>query len=1689
MSNLKIYQLVDGVSTPFPNVDSQIEIFDYTYNAKRMGGAPTITASVMYPTCLDSVWTDDVYATFNGEKYFLKQTPTSSIVNTEIGYKHDLELVSERIALDNIYFYDVVATDEPVDRPVSDSANVVFNGDVREFAERLNYSLQYAKMQTIDANGEYVSGYHVVVDDDVLSVPELITFENQFFSNVLQEIYNTYEVPYYFDGKTIHIGFTNNAITHTFSYGVDNALLSITKTNANNKVVNRVSGHGSEDNIPYYYPNLSPKGETTPVFYDEQNGTASYDKVVITDVQEYCDNIETNETLEYGVFGEAQLTTESGGSKIILNGTSNNYIANTDVAYKWSDLLYAPISFTRNFKVVKDGSFEIVAKIHNEGYSINDKNSYARVVDGTYINTSSPSGSSTQAELPELPFGVYAKNANGEYTVNVTNKYSWINGDLVFFVNNLSKNASADGEYRLIINVGLASYAELMKHPDINNKPQNFADKNFIINAMFEVNPLNADKWYAEKQGVFYDLDEVGLKLANGVTPAIGNIIRQDVKNYIPQQDNLMPSIYRNSLAMERFFPAINYPIRKTSSRVANTFLGEYEKRDEDAVIRIHNDKYKDENGEYYVFEHPYIDGKGKEHMVEFTDVHPTIEGVVNAQGLPLGMFLEFAYDEDDNDEQEEIDGNLVYKHPYFFAKLRKFDGEYGFNLFDHAIEEDEMAISFTDGNCAACHFVIGVDKNTKLNPVQVYLEDAQNPVTGEIYKAGTLQRDKNGNVLCGREHYQSAVTAQDEQQDTTKSEVWIALKKDIDTFHVMMPNAKNNFKPKACSSADAKDGDPFVILNIKLPQAYVDAAEDLLDKELIHYLYENNSEKFTFDITFSRIFLAQNPDILSKLNENASIQLQYNGKLHELYVSSYSYKANGKDALPDISVELADTLMVSENALQEAVNQVETNLLGKIGAMDAYKTGLRYFLRKDVKDTAREQIKFEKGIELNNGKIDGSGNATLSNVSATQVITSQFTTPNFDPSVMGVGAGLTTEQTTGTTTFTVDELVVRQKMTVAQLIIQEVKSVGGILVVSKSNGVIESVTPYYNDDGDIISFHIKLKDGATFENGDLVRCSQWDANNNNLRSYWGKWYAYSNDATMGVLVRKEQDATFGIDAMPVAGDQLVLMGSASDTDRDGFIVISAEDGMENISIYSGVNVPTETAMANGLKTRLGNLENVVWNGKNLSGYGLMANTSYLNGEFVVSIDGQSHNLADVVTEFKVTSGLVSSLVTSNYTKGRNLLVQTNQGVVGWSFSTNQGAGQPTLMDYSAIPNGIGKGVLIEIDRGVATITPTWEVFMYQLRPQKIQQGKTYTITMDAKMDVGGFKPQLYICKANASSPLISSIVASDVALVANEWTKLKWQVTATESGVQNGGQVVYIMIPSGYIGQFSAAYFANLKLEEGMLETEWSYAPEDNDEAFANMQSEITQTANEINIKVDNLEDDLEATGINIQDKTIVATSDNFVIKNNTGQQTTTIDKDGQIAGGSFIVKTPSEDMSVSPIIASWNEQGKTAGMQRFYYPSGGVQLEIGYDGTTDSVFRFYNETGGLLWCIGGYAGFKGATSDKLWEQKQLYYCGETEDGVPTDIGSLVGNTYYQCTTTDMDGAIDVTTYEIQSEDPDKRLNGYYCPVTAAVAYTSDSIGGLVQPTRYTRTYYQYIDGKIARTKIKTWVVDPNAQ
>lgn len=1090
---IKLYVYVDGVNdTPFPQgAEEPIEIGEFRYDAKRMGGAPTVTATVNYPTCLDNEWTDKVYAKFNGEKYYLKQTPTSSYSNESAMYKHELELVSERVILDNVYFFDaVVGEPQGDDKPVSNSTKVVLFGNIHEFVKRLNSSLEYAKLlkweDGIDENGNEIkipNGYHVVVDDDdnITKEERLMSFEDQFFSNVLQEIYNTYEVPYYFEGKTIHIGYSNsNAVVPTFSYGVDDALLSITKNNANYKVVNRATATGSSDNIPFYYPNNSPKGE---IAAEHSRKGAS---VSIIDAERYANKIALDGVIKYEDFSiaEESMTSEYGayesGEAIFLNKITGSTTRAFDLTF-----------FASNA-----GKLTL-----NLDYAID--------------NVRNPiKGSSLSSDTISCRFTVTLYKVRGDSVV-------------------VAKSVQRGSVEVPITSMG--SYVAKITMEFASKRADNTLTCNYKLYYSFDEGFTG---WTYEGKEI--NLSDIGLSVGDAVA---GDSITQKLVKYVKTSQNLMPSIYRETDGDERLYNAINYPYPKPEG-FDNTLLNGY--YGEDGILRnrlgeyevegyIHNDAYKNEDGTYIHFNNPYIEGKPKEHIFTVDDIKPTIKET-EVNGLRIDMFSEFAYDDDDNDETyEDEEGNVYFKHPYFYGKLRVMD----FNLFDHAIEQQPMTISFTSGHCGACNFEIGVtEEYPQKNPVQVYEKDTT--INGILHKAGSLKRDENGMVVAGIEGTQQAVTTfQERQQDTSKYEVWIALKKEEETYGILMPKAPKfneageqieaGHRPKACSKGQ-NDGDTFVIIGINLPQSYITNAEKKLEAEIIKYLKDNNDEKFTFSIGFSRIYFEEN-NILDQLNENSKIAIMYNGQIYDLYVSSFSYSMSEGDVLPEIRVELDETLKVSQNALQNAISQVKSELGRAIGSIDVVGIATPYFIRKDADDEAQGRINFKKGIKFGEG-----GKVEI---------------------MPDNGAKLT-----------IDYLEVSKKATFNSLEIAEKKHIGGQILLTPAAmkcGEVEEFDDYYR-----CYFQTMGEDGDEIFNqfvvGDQAICQTYNA--------WGSRYYWRLVVGIGEdyidLSKTDCDEYSDI---PSVGDSIILLGNRTDIRRQSAIVLSAyDDDAPSLIMYNGIN-------------------------------------------------------------------------------------------------------------------------------------------------------------------------------------------------------------------------------------------------------------------------------------------------------------------------------------------------------------------------------------------------------------------------------------------------------------------------------------------------------------------------------------
>ena len=267
-----------------------------------------------------------------------------------------------------------------------------------------------------------------------------------------------------------------------------------------------------------------------------------------------------------------------------------------------------------------------------------------------------------------------------------------------------------------------------------------------------------------------------------------------------------------------------------------------------------------------------------------------------------------------------------------------------------------------------------------------------------------------------------------------------------------------------------------------------------------------------------------------------------------------------------------------------------------------------RTFLNKDREDQTEFLQKFLGGIE------------------AEHVSTPDIHSPEFVDGLFGEGWRAFYDEVTKLASLTTDKLTVRQSMVVLELLIQKARSVGGMLVVSSASGKVSEVVRQ----GD--SYRIVFETENMFLKNDLIRCATFEGGNK--KDYWVEVSSTLSDAVLVPVSEFNGN-------VPVVGDEIVLMGNTTNTNRQNFILISAaEEGQPRIDILNGVN---SKSLAGCLRTRLGCLDGIKSSvfppDKQPKGHGLFSDNAYLKGEFILATG------EDVLTRFEITEGKIHSAV------------------------------------------------------------------------------------------------------------------------------------------------------------------------------------------------------------------------------------------------------------------------------------------------------------------------------------------------------------------------------------------------------------------------------------------------------------
>jgi hypothetical protein len=1147
----------------FPSEANPAIVSSYTYDAKRMGGAPTLTATIYSSEPLQ--WKKEEFVEFNGDRFFASYTPSSTKDNSSRMWKSEITFTSRRELLDNTLFFDVVVDDvdtQNKDRYRSNQTKFTFGGTIHEFVARVNSSMAYCGLYR--PTDEY-KGYYVVVDEGYgTDEVKEVSFEDQYLTDVLQLINTTFELDYYWDGNVCHVGKVQHDLTDTpIKYGCSDALISVSKENANYKIVDMITGYGSSDNLPYYYPNDDEFGEA--VFNTEN---ISKDKV----------SVELSKFLKDSIYNDTIVLYKSKEGKSYKGSVDVSppafYIHSSTIPENLSQAdspsnptvtcsfwINIPISAIKGQKIDLTNlnfSFELFSYITRPDF-ISNVSKANRSIKLRKI------GEETYVPISEgMSFGnvsTYTFKENGDFILTIGADFSY--NCKVFNSDGIRSFYGAS-----VWNVAFGGSVEFSYESKSEYEWKNgdkyipYSDAGINVSGIGEANCIEYDYQFV-KDGDRYGFN----KVYTGTEDNAVKVIVTD-RVWIAPSSVLMPSIYRNTKGAERFYYALN-----------NTH------------------KLPSGSG-YYEFVNLYKKGNPHQGTVTFDDIKPTINGIVNAEGQLFGEIADVAFDKEDSDVKDS-DGT-TYIHQYFYIKLHKFNGEFGFDLFNHVLAKESAKINLIKSNgCPACSFVIynqpSADKSKCYNCVSV-------DENGNLKRVNT---DKNDYIFANAsDAYEDKLN-----QDSTQKELWIAVQKDTSTLGIVMPNASAGFKPQK--------GDLFVITGIKPPKVLVTAAEKRLDDALIKHMNENNTDQFNYSVKFSRIFLQENTDFASKLNENAKLSIQIqsdsdsDGNLisHEVFVSNYSVKVDN-DELAEVEVELVNSLEVTKSDVKQIIDAVKgetvKSLSGMVGGNNTNNFNAnitdKMYLSKLKDDIANGTITFEKvqkfvqGFFLghsNEFSIDGSGNAILSSALVNLLKSLDFNEAKQNGFAIK-------QRSDGKFQMLLTDLIVWGKAIFNTLLIRELSYVGGNIVLSPAAGKISYIKEVYSETtNEMIGWkcYLLADDGTTatinsFKVEDQVRCKTFNIasgvyENVSNKDYWRLVTKVSTenevitdeeghelyDGKKFAWIQIAKDNCMEGSDNPAVGDTIVLMGNRSDKSRQHLLMMETEgDSAPRFTMYRGIN-------------------------------------------------------------------------------------------------------------------------------------------------------------------------------------------------------------------------------------------------------------------------------------------------------------------------------------------------------------------------------------------------------------------------------------------------------------------------------------------------------------------------------------
>ena len=274
-------------------------------------------------------------------------------------------------------------------------------------------------------------------------------------------------------------------------------------------------------------------------------------------------------------------------------------------------------------------------------------------------------------------------------------------------------------------------------------------------------------------------------------------------------------------------------------------------------------------------------------------------------------------------------------------------------------------------------------------------------------------------------------------------------------------------------------------------------------------------------------------------------------------------------------------------------------------------------------------------------------------------IVTDRITSRQYSLGALGSGLFVGLDEN-GDSYIEADRMLIRKVATFVQLLIQELKHVGGQIVLSPASmrcSRVEEYDTYYR-------CYFETTDGdrtinQEFAAGDQARCQTFNikegVNENVTNQYYWRLVTATGDNYIDL---SKEDCDTGSTA-PRAGDDIVQLGNRTDTTRQGAIVLSAYGtDSPSIKLYKGINSYQLTG-----KERLSlspQAVNIIADMLKFTTGEEVASKGYVDGQVSASGEGV---LQQVSAQLSVLEGEISSKVSATtFTQEKAAILSTAKG-------------------------------------------------------------------------------------------------------------------------------------------------------------------------------------------------------------------------------------------------------------------------------------------------------------------------------------------------------------------------------------------------------------------------------------------